>query len=86
MRASPDAVVLARIWSYRSRSSPSPDNTLTGFLGSCQGGSHELPSAAQAIARIATARDLAAIVQTASTGKPQPATQNHMLSPAPARP
>jgi hypothetical protein len=86
MRASPDAVSLARVWSCGSRSSPSPDNTPTGFLGSCQGGSHELPSAAKVIAGISAACDPAAIVQTASIGKPHRAAKNHMLSPAPARP
>lgn len=86
IRASREGVSLARVWSCRPRSSPSPDNTLTGFLGSCQGGSHELPSAAQGIAGISTTCDPAAIVQTASIGKSHRATENHMLSPAPARP
>ena len=84
--ASPDGASLARTGSYRPASSPSPDNTPTGFLGSCQGGSHELPSAAQVIAGISPTCDPAAIVQTARIGKPHRAAKNHMPSPAPARP
>lgn len=63
-----------------------PDKRRTGFVGFCQGDSHELPSAAQTIGGIATACDPAAIVQTPSIGNPHRATKNHMLSPAPARP
>jgi hypothetical protein len=44
MRASSrEGALLGGVWSCRSTSGPGPDRGLTGFLGSCQGGSHDLP-------------------------------------------